>query len=311
VAVVTLPTPLDPLPATGVAAGQPATPAGPTKRRWYSRIVPNMVLILCALFFLAPLITLARYSLQNVPTILLGWSTLFDKWHPMDPFKAFQEPGFTDALWLTVQLAIGTVVLTLALLIPTAVWVHLRIPKARGLVEFLTVLPYMIPPIAMVAGIRVIQPHARWFLDSDFSLIPFYVVLALPFSYRSLDAGLRAIDLRTLVDASRSLGAGWTRTLIRTVIPNLRTAIIAASFLTAAIVIGEFTIARILITHTLPDFQFDYARREPRIGYGLNLLVILVTVGLFLVISLSTRKRATPRRSYPLTSSTASTSSPS
>jgi hypothetical protein len=31
----------------------------------------------------------------------------------------------------------------------------------------------------------VVKPHARWFLNSDYSLILFYVVLALPFTYRS------------------------------------------------------------------------------------------------------------------------------
>ena len=118
---------------------------------------------------------------------------------------------------------------------------HLRLPKARAFVEFLTVLPYVIPPIALVAGILPIKPHARWFLNSDYSLIPFYMVLALPFTFRAIDAGIRAIDVRTLVDASRSLGAGWGTTLRRVLIPNLRTAIISSSFLTATVVLGEFT----------------------------------------------------------------------
>ena len=124
---------------------------------------------------------------------------------------------------------------------------HLRLPKARPFVEFLTVLPYVIPPIALVAGILPIQPHARWFLNSDYSLIPFYTVLALPFTFRALDAGVRAIDVKTLVDASRSLGAGWGTTLLRALIPNLRTAIVSSSFLTAAVVLGEFTIASVLL----------------------------------------------------------------
>jgi ABC-type Fe3+ transport system permease subunit len=46
-----------------------------------------------------------------------------------------------------------------------------------------------------------------------------YVVLAMPFAYRSLDSGLRSFDLRTLVDASRSLGGGWVGTLWRALHP--------------------------------------------------------------------------------------------
>jgi putative spermidine/putrescine transport system permease protein len=296
--------PVDPLPLEPEVGVRPTAPTGlaPASagrpRRRFSRLVPNTVLILSGLFFVAPLLTLARFSLQNVPTILLGWNTLFDKWSLNGLTKAFDDPAFWPALKLSLQLAVGTVVLTLGLLLPTAIWTHLRVPKARSVIEFMTVLPYMIPAIALVAGIKIIQPHARWFLNSDFSLIPFYVILALPFTYRSLDAGLKAIDLRTLVDASRSLGAGWGSTVFRVVIPNLRTAIISASFLTAAVVIGEFTIADTLLKETLPRFQATFVGREPQGGYGLNLLALIVTIGLFVTLSVLTKKRDPKRKSF-------------
>ncbi len=265
-------------------------PVGKPRVR-FARLVPNTVVVVCALFFVMPLLTLARFALQNVPTVLLGASTLFKKWSISGLTKAFDDPGFGPALTLSLQLAAGTVLLTLGLLLPTAIWVHMRLPKARAFIEFLTVLPYMIPAIALVAGIFVIKPHARWFLNSDFSLVPFYVVLALPFTYRALDAGLRAIDLRTLVDASRSLGAGWTMTLLKVVVPNLRTSIIASSFLTAAVVVGEFTIADTLLKETLPRFQATFVGREPQAGYGLNLLALLGTIALFVLLSVLTKKR--------------------
>lgn len=296
--------PVEPLPLDPEVGIRPTAPTGiapPTAgrpRRRFGRLVPNLVLVLMALFFLAPLLTLARFSLQNVPTILLGWSTLFKKWSLNGLTKAFDDPAFWPALKLSLQLAVGTVVLTIGLLLPTAIWTHLRVPKARSVIEFMTVLPYMIPAIALVAGIKIIQPHARWFLNSDFSLIPFYVILALPFTYRSLDAGLKAIDLRTLVDASRSLGAGWGSTVLRVVIPNLRTAIISASFLTAAVVIGEFTIADTLLKETLPRFQATFVGKQPQGGYGLNLLALVVTIALFVLLSVITKKRDPKRKSF-------------
>lgn len=268
---------------------------------WRARVaavVPTAVVVVCAIFFVLPLLALARYALQNVPAFLLGKDTLFKKWSLSGLTLAFKDDAFWPALRLSLTLAVGTVALTLGLLVPTAVWTHLRVPKARGVIEFLTVLPYMIPPIAMVAGIIVVKPHARWFLNSDLSLIPFYVVLALPFTYRSLDAGLRAIDLRTLVDASRSLGAGWGSTLRRVLIPNLRSAIVSAAFLTAAVTIGEFTIADTLLKETLPRFQATFVGREPQGGYALNLLALLATTLLFIVLSRVTRPRDRSRHPY-------------
>lgn len=263
--------------------------AGNGERR--VRIGPNIVLLFCALFFSLPLLAMARFALQNVPVIRLGWSTLFDRWSISGITKAFHDPAFRSALALSAKLAIGTVALTLGLLLPTAIWVHLRLPRARAFIEFLTVLPYVVPAIALVAGIKVIQPHIRWFLDSDYSLIPFYVVLALPFTYRSLDAGIRSLDLRTLVDASRSLGAGWGTTLQRALIPNLRTAIISSAFLTSAVVLGEYTIANVLLRNTLPTFTQFYRATEIQGSYGLALLTLVATTALFALLSVLTRKR--------------------
>lgn len=248
-------------------------------------------MVFCLLFFLLPLLAMARFALQNVPVVLLGWSTLFNKWSLSGITKAFSDQGFRDALELSVKLALGTVLLTLGLLLPTAILVHLRLPRARAFIEFLTVLPYVIPAIALVAGIKVIQPHIRWFLNSDYSLIPFYTVLALPFTYRSLDAGIRAIELRTLVDASRSLGAGWGMTLRRALVPNLRTAIISSAFLTTAVVLGEYTIANVLLRDTLPTFTAIYRGPEPQASYGLALLTLVATTLLFALLSVLTRRR--------------------
>jgi putative spermidine/putrescine transport system permease protein len=259
--------------------------------RRLGRLGPYVVLLCAALFFSLPMLAMARTVLQNVPAFLLNTDTLFDKWSFREMYRAFEEPDFRTALWLSLQLALGTVALTLGLLLPTAVWTHLRVPRARPIIEFLTVLPYVIPAIALVAGIKVIQPHARWFLNSEYSLIPFYTVLALPFTYRSLDAGIRAIDLRTLVDASRSLGAGWGITLRRALIPNLRTAIISSAFLTTAVVLGEFTIANVLLRDTLPTFMQFYRGPEPRAAYGLALLTLVATTLLFALLTVLTRGR--------------------
>jgi putative spermidine/putrescine transport system permease protein len=64
--------------------------------------------------------------------------------------------------------------------------------------------------------------------------------------YRSVDAGLRAIDVRTLTEAAQSLGASWSITLLKVIFPNLRVSLLSGVFLTFAITIGEFTVASLL-----------------------------------------------------------------
>ena len=254
---------------------------------------PKIVILVTSIFFLLPLLAMTRFAFQNIGVFDLSWSKAFDKWTFGIVTKPFEDQYFTDSLYLSFKIAIGTAALTLGLLIPTAIWVHLRVPKARVLVEFMTVLPYVIPAIALVAGIVVIKPHARWFLNSDLSLIPFYTVLALPFTYRAIDSGLRAIELRTLVDASRNLGAGWMRTMSKVIVPNLRSAIISATFLTVAVALGEFTIANVLLKQTFPPFINEYRMREPRAGYALAVLSLLFTIFIFGLLSVALRSPST------------------
>jgi putative spermidine/putrescine transport system permease protein len=253
---------------------------------------PAAVVVVSSVFFVLPLLAMARFSFQNVPMINLRPATLFDGWSARGVIDAFIEPTFRGALGLSATLALGTVVLTLSLLLPTILFVHIRLPQARSFVEFLTVLPYVVPSIALVAGILPLKPYARWFLNSNYSLIPFYTVLALPFTYRALDAGISALDVKTITDASRSLGAGWLATLRRVIIPNLTTSILSASFLTAAVVLGEYTMARILLKFTLPAFMEQYQDREPQGGMGLALASLLFTTLLFVVLGRVFRPRS-------------------
>ncbi len=193
---------------------------------------------------------------------------------------AIRAPNFGSTLWLSARLAVGAIFVTLALMLPTAMWVHLRIPKARGIVETLTVLPYVVPPIALVVGvIGAFQGAAPWFYRSNYLLVPFYAILAMPFTYRALDAGIRAIDLRTLVDASRSLGAGWGTTMFRVLIPNMRASLLTSSFLTATIVLGEFTMASLTGKQTLPTFQQQLYAESFQQASSLGFVTLIVTVG--------------------------------
>ena len=278
------------------APGEAMVTAAPARRkrwtRWLGRLGPNLVLILCGLFFLLPILTMVRYSFQAITTRSLRWENLFDRWTWKGLTSAVEHPEFWPSLWLSLRLAAGTVLLTILLVLPTVLLVHVRLPKARSFVEFLTLLPYLIPPIALVAGVAgFIRPHARWFLASNLSLIPFYAVLALPFTFRALDAGVRAIDVRTLIDASRSLGGGWLRTFFRVLVPNMSSAVISASFLTATVVLGEFTIAQTLLKRTYPQFLGVIYQSQGQGATALSTVTLFATVAVFALLTVLTRRR--------------------
>ena len=162
------------------------------------------------------------------------------------------DPQFAATVTYSTVLAIATIIVGVVLVVPTAYWVQLRLPGLRPIVEFITLLPLVIPAIVLVFGyLRIynsasVLPLTGMERTTDLLLVFSYVTLALPYMYRAVDTGLRAIDVRTLTEAAQSLGAGWATILLRVILPNVRVAVLSGAFLTFAIVIGEFTMASLL-----------------------------------------------------------------
>lgn len=256
---------------------------GHRRRRWR-----GVVLALAAVYFLLPLLAAAEFSLRRPGG---GYG-------PANWAAIATDPALLGALATSLQIAVVTAVLVLLLVVPTAVWVRLRFPAVAGLLESATILPIVVPPVVMAAGIAFVQANLggevfrALFASSITALTPFYVVLALPFAYRAVDNGLAAIPLRTLVEAAVNLGAGMTGALLRVVLPAIRSAVLGAAFLTLALVLGEIVIARILLyTDTFPVAIVEVGRSRAGVAVALSLAALLVTWVLLLAVSFAGGRR--------------------
>jgi len=223
-----------------------------------------VILLLAGAYFLIPLYAALRFAgAKAFPDI-------------------FKQSGFFSAIGLSLRLAVITTIITLVLMVPTTVYVHLRLPAIRRLMEAITILPIVIPPIVLIIGVLKVAPS--FLLGTPYLLALVYVILAMPFAYRSLDAGLRSFDLRTMVEASNSLGAGWPSTLWRVVLPNIRTAIMSATVLTVALVLGEFTMASLALYVTFPVWIVQFEQNSGPVSVAASLLALFVTWILLMVI---------------------------
>jgi len=201
-----------------------------------------LVMLVGALYFFVPLLGTFEFSLRYRRGVY--------------SFEAYRivlgDPRFHETFLYSTVLAVATIVVGILLVVPTAYWIQLRLPRLRPIVEFITLLPLVIPAIVIVFGyLRIYNsssliPMTANERATDLLLTFSYVTLALPYMYRAVDTGLRAIDVRTLTEAAESLGASWPTILFRVIFPNVRVAVLSGAFLTFAIVIGEFTMASLL-----------------------------------------------------------------
>ena len=197
------------------------------------------------------------------------------------------------SFWLVLL----SVALTLVLLVPTVVWVRLRLPRMRRLVEFVSLLPLTVPAIVLVVGLAPVYAWVVYFVGGSSLTLTFaYTILALPFAYRAIDAGLSAIDVRTLTEAARGLGAGWATVMWRVVLPNMRSAVLSAAFITVALVLGEFTIASLRNRQNLQVAIDQLGKSSATMSIAVSLAALVLAFVLLLLLSLVGRGRRTRQR---------------
>jgi putative spermidine/putrescine transport system permease protein len=240
-----------------------------------------------AVFFLVPIGAMVEFSTRanNGSRTLEYWRSIFD------------YPEMIAAIVASLQLAAITSVVMLVLLVPTMVWVRLKLPGLSRIVEFICLLPLTIPAIVLVVGLF---PVYIWmgtnFSDSILTLSLAYVVLVLPYCYRALDAGLGAIDVKTLSEAARSLGASWFAVMWRIIVPNISNAILNATLLSVALVLGEFTIANNLLYANLQVELVHLGRANAGVSIAVAVASLLFAFVLLVILAFIGNR---PRRVRP------------
>jgi putative spermidine/putrescine transport system permease protein len=258
-----------------------------------TRFGPWLAIVLGSLYFLVPLIGTFEFSLR-----MRRGEYSFDAYRVV-----LGDPQFQATFLYSTVLALVSIVLGVLLVVPTAYWIRLRLPRLRPIVEFITLLPLVIPAIVLVFGyIQLYKSSSPVPLlaserTTDLLLAFGYVTLALPYMYRAVDTGLGAINVRVLTEAAESLGAGWATILFRVIFPNVRVAVLSGAFLTFAIVIGEFTLASLLDRPAFgPYLQLIGANRayEPSALAIIAFAVTWACMGLLQVVGRGARGATAP-----------------
>ena len=248
-------------------------------RRIKLQVFRVVVLMLGGAFFLVPIGAMLEFSTRGVgvgaPRTLVAWTTIAT------------YPDLVQAIRDSLVLAALTSLGMLLLLFPTMIWVRLRLPRLKRVIEFLCLLPLTIPAIVLIVGLF---PLYRWMainlVDTIFLLSFAYVILVLPYTYRALDAGLAAIDVKTLSEAARSLGAGWGTVMFRVIAPNMSGALLNACLLSVAVALGEFTFASLLSYVNLQVEINQLGQANAGVSIAVSVASLLFAFVLLMVLSL-------------------------
>lgn len=232
------------------------------------------ILVVALIYFLVPWIAAAAYGFSRP-----GQPFTFD---PL--IEVLSIPGAGEAIINTLLLTAVTTIAMLVLLVPTIIFLNLKAPNLAKIAEIFSILPMVVPAVALVNGVsEFYRATIPVFLTSMWSLVPMYVIVVMPLCYRAIDAGVKALDLRTLFAASSSLGASTWMTLTQAILPNLRVAMLSASLLCVANIISEYAMASLLLHYTFPVYMVEVSSSSPR---GVAALAFIVTIITWLLLGL-------------------------
>ena len=279
------------VPAELAGAGTAGTRRGlHGRRRRRLNVFRYIAFTVFGAFFVLPLLALLRMSLEPAAGAG-GWSLA--AWRQIVSYNPVGTPSLISRVVVTLELGVITSAAVLVLLVPTMIWIKLRVPWISRTVEFLCLLPLTIPAIVLVVGL---VPLYNWIAQRNVSVLMLfwvYVILVLPYAYRALAAGLEAVDVKTLSEAARGLGASWFTVMFRIIAPNMRQGILNASLLGFALVLGEFPIAYLLLYVNLQVEMYSISRDTPNASvlFSTSFAALIFTFLLLLILSYIGRPR--------------------
>lgn len=247
-----------------------------------SKLVRGIILGVVGFLFAIPIVAMIEFTLRAG---LAGGYT-FSHWIGLfDSANAAKYDVVYTGLTNSLVLALVTVAIVLVILLPTMVLVQLKFPALRRVLEFVCIIPITVPAIVLVVGLApVYSVVAKIFGSGTWSLAFAYGITVLPYAYRTIQSNLGAIDVNVLSEAARSLGASWMSVFWRVLIPNLRRGIMAASFISVAVVLGEFTIASLLSRQNLQTAILLMSQSDPYVAIIIALMALAFVFVLLLLI---------------------------
>ncbi len=245
-----------------------------------------IILALVGVVFLVPIVAMIEFSLR------VGQPVNGVQRYGVQHFVAVFDPANASAYGVLFQgignslgICVLTVIIVLVLLLPTMILVELKFPKLRRALEFVCIIPVTIPSIVLVVGfVPVYSVVARIFGSYPWTMAFAVGIIVLPYAYRPIAANLAAVEVLTLSEAGRSLGAGWGSVLGRVILPNLRRGILSSCFITIAVVLGEYTIASFLSQNTFQTALVLLQHTDPFVAVIFAVFALIFAFVLLLLI---------------------------
>lgn len=239
-------------------------------------IITGIILLLLSI----PVLGTILYSLSS------SWgATIFPDGFTLNWFKMlFEDSRFIASLQRSFLIGVISLAVSMVVIIPSIVISAYYFPKVLKIIEFLSLLPFMVPAVVLAVGLLKVYSG----LDLNIFGVPVIIIgayfsVAFPFLYRGIKNSLDSLHLKSLVETVNILGGTNFDAFRYVIMPNLKKGIMSSGILSIAILLGEFMYANLLIGGRFETLQVYLYNMKGKSGHITSAMVTLFFVFIFAV----------------------------
>lgn len=245
----------------------------------------HYIIVGIILFILSiPVIGTIIYSLSSSwgATILPDGFTL--KWF----ISLLRDERFIDSLGRSLLIGIISLIVSMVIIVPSIIISAYYFPKLLKIIEFLSLLPFMVPAVVLAVGLLKVYSGLNFnIFGVPVIIIGAYFSVAFPFIYRGIKNNLEVLHLKSLIETVNILGGTNFDAFRYVILPNLKKGIISSGILSLAILLGEFMYANLLIGGRYETLQVYLYNMKGKSGHFTSAMVTLFFFFIFIATFLA------------------------
>ncbi|MBP1743794.1 MAG: transporter permease [Firmicutes bacterium] len=195
---------------------------------------------------------------------------------------------FWNALGRSFFISIASVILCLAVMIPTVFIITMYLKKYEKYIEIISIIPFSIPGVVYAVGlIRIYSKGPVNIGGTVWILLGAFFIVVMPYMYQAVRNCLMTIDARQLMEAAELLNATKLQAFVHVILPNIMKGITVSALLAFSLLFGEFVLTNILVGGAFETVQIYLFTKQNFSGHLCSAIVIMYFICV-LVLSLLT-----------------------
>ena len=205
----------------------------------------RILMVFIMIYLLIPLVVTIIYSLFK------KWTGILPEQFSLDSYVTILVCIARTIFLCIIPIIVTTIIILLALFVTTVCF-----PQLEKWIQLICMIPYTIQGVILSVSILSLYVSNKGILGNRLMMLfGAYCIIIMPYIYQGIRNGMRAVNVKMLLEAAEMLGATRFYTYFKIVVPNILSSIIVSALLAVGIIFGDYVLVRNLCGTSFQNMQ--------------------------------------------------------